>query len=113
MAENHGLKLWVAVDVQYRHMFEERIATGHLTTHTALLHNDLQIKQVFSRLAEEVQMRNANCVRNGSPFVLDKIESAVLHVARFAPTRGGTSKQVPQFLALKKCLVNVKNTDNR
>ena len=29
------------------------------------------------------------------------------------PTRGGTYKELPQFLALKKCVVNVKNTDNR
>ena len=113
MAEHHGLKLWVGVDVQYRNMFEERIASGHLTIQTAVLHNDFQINQVFSRLGEEVHMRNANFLRNASPFVLDNIESAVLHLARYAPTRGGTYKELPQFLALKRWVVNVKNTDNR
>ena len=32
MAEHHGLKDWIGLDVQYRHMFEEPIATGHFTT---------------------------------------------------------------------------------
>ena len=65
MAEHYALNLWVGVDVQYRHMFEERVATGH-HTHTAVLHYDFQINEVFSRLGEEVQMRNANFLRNAS-----------------------------------------------
>ena len=87
MAEHHGLKVWVGVDVQHRHMLEERVATGHLTTHTAVLNNDFQINQVFSRLGQEVQMRKANFLGKASPFVLDNISSAVIHVGRYAPTR--------------------------
>ena len=41
MAEHHGLELSVGVDVQYRHMLEVLVATSHLTTPTAVLHNDL------------------------------------------------------------------------
>ena len=94
-------------------MFEERIAVGHLATHTAVLHNAFQIDQVLDRLGEEVQLRNTNFLRNASPFVLDNVESAVVHVARYAPTQGGTFRELPQFLALKTCIVNAKNTDNR
>ena len=45
--------------------------------------------------------------------MLVNIESAVIHVARYATTRGGIYKELPQFLALNKCVLNVKNTDNR
>ena len=82
IAENHGLKLWLGFDVQSRRMFEERIALGHLNTHTAVLHNDFQMDQVFDRLAEKVQLRNANFLRNASPFLLDNVKSAVVDVAR-------------------------------
>ena len=34
IAEHQGVKLWLVLDVQYRHMFEERIAVVHLTTHS-------------------------------------------------------------------------------
>ena len=37
MAEQHGLNLWVGVEVQSRHMLEERVATGHLITHSRAL----------------------------------------------------------------------------
>ena len=63
MAEHHGVKLWVAVDVQCHPMFEVRFATVQITTHTVVLHNDFQIKQFFSRLGAEMQMRNANFLR--------------------------------------------------
>ena len=94
-------------------MFEDRIAVGDLSTDTAVLHNDFQIDQVVYRLGEGLQLRNANFIRNASPFVLDNVESAVVHVARYAPTQGGTFRELPKFLALEKCVVNVKNEDNR
>ena len=34
IAEHQGLKLWLGVDMQYRHTLDERVAVGHLTTHT-------------------------------------------------------------------------------
>ena len=83
------------------------------SAHTAVLHNDFQIDQVLEPLREKVQLRNANFLRNASPFVLDNVESAVVHVARNAPRQGGTLRELPQFLALKHCIVNVNNEDNR
>ena len=105
--------MWLRVDVQYRHMFAERIAVRDLSTHTAVLHNEFQINQVLDRLGDEEQFRNANFFRNASHFVLDNVESAVVHVTRYAPTQGGTFPELPKFLTLKKCIDNVKNTDNR
>ena len=31
----------------------------------------------------------------------------------YAPTQGGTFREIPEFLALKKAEVNVNNTDNQ
>ena len=61
-----------------------------------MLQNDFQIKQVLSRLGEQVLMRNASFLGIASPFDLDNIESALLHVARNAPTRDGTYKEFPE-----------------
>ena len=75
IAEHHGLKMWLGVDVQYRNMFEERIDVGDVRTHTAVMHNDFQIEQVVERLGQEVQFRKANIPPNASTFVLDNIQS--------------------------------------
>ena len=90
LAEHHGLKLWLGVDVQYRHMFPGLIAVGPLSTHTAVLHKDFKSDQVLDRLGEEVHFRNAKFLLNASPFVLDNMYPAVLHVARYSPKEGGT-----------------------
>ena len=59
-------------------------------------------------MGEEVQFLNANYLRNATPFVLDKDESAVVHVASYAQTKGGPFRELSQFLVLKRCIVNVK-----
>ena len=61
---------------------------AHFTT-PSQLHNYFQIDYVLDRVGEEVPFRNANFMRNASPFVVDNIESAVLHVAIYAQTQGG------------------------
>ena len=78
--------MWLKVDVQYLDILQERIAIGHLTTHSGALH-DFQIDQVVDRVGDELQFRNANFLGNGCHFVLDIVESALFHVARFAPTQ--------------------------
>ena len=104
---------WLGLIGQYRHMFQERIAIGNLRTHSPVLHNFSNIDQVLARLREEVQFLNANLLRNASPFVLDNVESTVVHVARYAPTQAGTSRELPEFLLFNRCVVNGRNTYNR
>ena len=73
IAEHHRVQSWLGVDVQDRHLFQERIALGHLGTDTAVLHNDFQIEQALDRLGDDVQSRNANFNRKARPFVLDNV----------------------------------------
>ena len=77
------------------------------------MNNDLLIDQLFERLGDELQFRNANFLRNVSPFGVDNMLSAVFHVGRYAPTQGGIFHELPEFLALTICVVNVRNTPNR
>ena len=80
MDEHPGLKIYVGLDGDKLHMFDEPIASGHLNTNTTVLNNDFQIHQVLLRLGEEVQMRKANFIRNGRAILLDNIDPALLPV---------------------------------
>ena len=113
LAEHHGLKLWLGLDLQYYHLVDERYVEDHIISTSQVLLNEFQIDEVLELIAQELRMRSANFLRNGSPFVLDSVESAVLHIARYSPIRGGTYQELPKFLVRKKCIVNVKNDDNR
>ena len=44
--------------------------------------------------------------------MVDIVYSAVVNVSSDAPTEGGTLRDIPEFLALKKCSQG-KNRDNR
>ena len=86
---------------------------GHLSTETGVLENDLPIDRVLYRVGVEVHFRNAIFLWNARPFVVDNIESVVVIVRRYAPTRAGTYREQPRLIVLKKGVVNVKNEANR
>ena len=68
IAEHHGLKLWLGVDVQYPHMFEELIAVGYLTTHTPSCINTSR----SSRCSTDFERRCSSAMRTscGMPVSL-------------------------------------------
>jgi hypothetical protein len=113
LREHHGIKFWISVEVSYRRILDETRASGNFTTKSTALHNSFEITNTLDKLDEDVLQRHANFLRTSSGFTVDSVESATLHAARFTPLAGSGFKTLPRFLALKKCIVNVQNTDNR
>ena len=60
-----------------------------------------------------ILLRNAHVVRQSSGLVLAEVLSFRFKVSEFLPLAGREYKQLPTFLAKKKAIVNVQNTDNR
>ena len=113
LADHHGIKIWLSVQVTYRRILEEGHATGNFTTKSTVVNNEFELDQILDNLGEEVLLRNAHYLRNASPFAIESIDNAVLHASRFTPLAGGNYQELPAFLSNKKCIVNVKNQDNR
>jgi hypothetical protein len=113
LREHHGIKVWLSVQLTYRKILEEGRAEAHLTTKSVVLHNDFELDEVLDNLVQEVQLRNAHYLRNASPFAIDSVDNAVVHTSKYAPLGVGRYKELPAFLAKKKCLVNVINNDDR
>jgi hypothetical protein len=51
--------------------------------------------------------------RNGSCWTLDSIDIFEVKIINYVPFRGASYVPLPEWLARKKCCVNVRNTDNR
>ena len=111
--EHHGLKLWISVEVTYKHTVHGTLAKAHFTTKAATIHNNFELDDTFDALDQEVLLRHAHYLRNASPFAIESVDSAMLHATRYAPIAGAGFKELPTFLANKKCIVNVKNSDER
>ena len=110
---HHGIKIWVSVELTYRHNFTDSRNNAFFTSKSQVIYNDFQIDETLEALNEELLLRNAHYLRNASPMSLDSVDNAVLHVARFNPVSGSSYKELPRFLTNKKCIVNVHNEDNR
>ena len=67
-----------------------------------------QLDDIVNSILEEV----ARWVNMGSGWVIDRIMSVCLDIARYQPIRGGTYVPLPQKLRNKQAILNIKNNDN-
>ena len=71
-----------------------------------------QIKTEFDGFVERIKGEIESWSERGSGWVLERIMTAYVNVARYQPLRGGTYLPLPVNLAKKKAIINVKNRDN-
>ena len=71
-----------------------------------------QIKKEFDRFVERIKGEIESWSERGSGWVLERIMTAYVNVARYQPLRGGTYLPLPANLEKKKAIINVQNRDN-
>ena len=113
LVTHHGLKFWIQVQIQFFNTVELKFHEGGLQTKAQLVNNSFEIDDILKFLSDDICLRLANYLRNGSPNTVDSIESAILHTAKYAPLSAGCYKELPKYLKSKSCIVNVQNIDNR
>ena len=74
-------------------------------------HEELEAK--LDGMVGAILLQNALYVRQSSGLVLADVVSFRFKVCEYLPLVGREFKQLPTFLAQKKAIVNVQNTDNR
>eukprot|EP01043_Picozoa_sp_COSAG02_P047182 COSAG02_NODE_4495_length_5293_cov_112.986138_1_plen_64_part_00 len=48
---------------------------------------------------------------HGSGWVFERVSTLEVHMAKYKPLKGSSYLELPKPLALKKAIVNVKNSD--
>ena len=71
-----------------------------------------QYDWLMERFAARIRNSNAKCIRDKSGLVLAKINSITPIIAQFNPLHGSGYQKLPQFIARKKEIVNVRNNDD-
>ena len=71
-----------------------------------------QIKTEFDGFVERIKGEIESRSERGSGWVLERIMTAYVNVARYQPLRGGTYLPLPANLEKKKAIINVQNRDN-
>ena len=68
--------------------------------------------QDIERLRTDLESQLENWYTRGSSFVLDRILSFVLCICVYRPLTGSSFIETPEWLAVKKAVINVQNNDN-
>ncbi|KAF0146940.1 MAG: hypothetical protein FD143_3161, partial [Ignavibacteria bacterium] len=85
----------------------------YLRSSLHLLYQRAEIPEAVKSMNEQIMLRNENFMQNGSNLQISKIFYVSLAFTRFAPLAGSGYRELPEFLDLKRAIINVKNTDNR
>ena len=75
--------------------------------------NPEELEEKLDAMVGTILLHNAHFVRQSSGLVLADVLSFHFNVCEFLPLVGRAYKELPTFLAKKKAIVNVQNTDNR
>ena len=67
----------------------------------------------FRELTERILQHNANFIKEKSGLQLTNINELILKFAAFQPLKAGSWQALPKYLANKKAVTNIKNTDER
>ena len=72
--------------------------------------HELDLAAVPTQLSSAVENWNSR----GSGFVLDRITKFVVCITKFRPMHGGSSYfEAPEYIKKKKCILNIKNYDQK
>ena len=70
-------------------------------------------KELYDTMVERIIEKMATFQSMGSGWRLHSIIQLELHTVRYNPLRGETYIPLPEELANKKAIINMKNDDNR
>ena len=116
VAQHHGLKVYAILYCIYEKPLGKEIEPTlvGLSCKQMKIYHESQIPSELDTLSKEILTRNENILRNQSLLNLTEILRLEVNLAEFNPIRrAGTYAELPPFLANKKCIVNVQNSDNR
>ncbi len=114
LKRHRGLKVFLILDVEYESITDANIQVAdHLHTHFTPVFSEIEIPQLLETLNQELILKNENFIQLKSGLVLKNISKITMSVAVHQPLAGSQFQNLPPFLQNKKCIINVKNTDNR
>ena len=114
--KHNGLKVWIVMDVVYTKAMDDELQESilQLSAKSFTIHSLADIPNKLQQLGKEMKVRNENLLRLQSFLNLVEIKATHINLAEHNPlTRGASYVVLPQFLASKKAIINVKNKDNR
>ena len=87
-----------------------QVADFHSNTTVNLEGRD--VSELYESAVDKILESIANFQRLGSNWIFASIVHLAIHTVEYVPIKGASYFAIPQKLAIKKAIVNLKNEDN-
>ena len=110
-----AIKVALIITIQYQSLkFRENPPFPlYLRTSNNMIYQENEVGDAIDSMNQEIMARNENHIRNESNLRIERIYYITLMLSRFAPLAGSHYTTLPDFLRMKRAIVNVQNRDNR
>ena len=113
LKEYHGLKGWVSFKVVYKSLRTEEEFSKYLDTPTRYITNEWELGPTIKWIIEKILSRNSEMLQNHSDLQFQFVETITLKAAKYNPIAGRAYRPLPSFLAKKRSIINIKNTNEK
>ena len=101
-------------------MERQDIKTGEVVFNLPYFHSDPEVNlegtnvnDLYQEMTDKILEGIAKYNKGGSNFILKQILSLEIHTVQYEPLGGSSYIELPESLAKKKAIINLKNTDNK
>ena len=70
------------------------------------------IENVIAKAQSAIETNIDKWTREGSGWVVDRVETMYVNIAKYAPLKGSSYMELPKYLKKKVAIINVRNQDN-
>src|SRR6267154_202814 len=108
------IKWYPSSTVSFTKKVGEDTATidGHFATPAKILLTEDDIDDQIEESNNILLERRCDFADNGSDYLIDNLDKLEILTCAYNPIGGSTFIPLPQFLANKKCIINIKNNDD-
>ena len=112
---NNGIKVMLVVNIRMSKENQGKVInqSPHFRSKTKVLLNELQIAGITNEMMSDVQKMVGQWINEGSGWIIDRVLSMELNIARYQPMKAGSYIDLPPYLKAKKAIINVQNKDDQ
>lgn len=86
----------------------------HIHTRSIIILKDSDLQEIFKEsILMPIVRRIDEAILQGSGYTLSSIKELVVEVNKYDPLRGSSYLKLPNYLANKHAIINIKNADNK
>ena len=114
---NHSTKVMLSLKC---HMERQDIKTGEVVFNLPFFRSDIEVdlrgtdvNDLYQKMTDKILEGITKYNKGGSNFIFKQILSLEIHTVQYEPLGGSSYIELPEPLANKKAIINLKNKDNQ